>query len=141
MPAPKQICLTTAVLCDWACDQPEMTAEEVEVGYCSGGAAAPGERGSRRVWAREEAGAARCLVCLRHAGLDPTWERNRKEAAEERVGGVQAGGGGGGSAGVVCGEGQASLPGLRRVGEVGTARMGRRDLVDVLAAQGRPPLT
>ena len=36
MPAPKQICLTTAVLCDWACDQPEMTAEEVEVGYCSG---------------------------------------------------------------------------------------------------------
>ena len=48
-------------------------------------------------WAREEAGAARCLVCLKHAGLDPTQERDGKEAA---VGGgkrgAQAGGGGGG---------------------------------------------
>ena len=35
---------------------------------------------------------------------------------------------------------RGSLPGLRRVGEVGTARMARRDLVDVLAAQGRAPL-
>ena len=35
---------------------------------------------------------------------------------------------------------RGSLPGLRRVGEAGTARMGRRDLVDVLVAQGRAPL-
>ena len=56
-------------------------------------------------WAREEAGAARCLVCLKHAGLDPTQERDGKEAA---VGGgkrgAQAGGGGGGPvARLVCG--------------------------------------
>ena len=35
-------------------------------------------------WAREEVGAARCLVYLRHAGLDPTQERDGKEATEER---------------------------------------------------------
>ena len=87
-------------------------------------------------WAREEAGAARCLVYLRHAGLDPTQERDGKEAAEEREERKQV------EAAVArlvsCVE-RGSLPGLRRVGETGTARMARRDLVDVLAAQGRAP--
>ena len=33
-------------------------------------------------WAREEAEAARCLVCLRHAGLDPTQERDVSDGRE-----------------------------------------------------------
>jgi hypothetical protein len=37
MPAPKPLPLLAAsTLCDWACDHPEMTTEEVELGYCSG---------------------------------------------------------------------------------------------------------
>jgi hypothetical protein len=36
MPVAKPRTITIATLCDWACDQPEMTTEEVEVGYCSG---------------------------------------------------------------------------------------------------------
>ena len=34
MPAPRAA--ASAVLCDWACAHPEMTADEVEHGYCSG---------------------------------------------------------------------------------------------------------
>ena len=74
------------------------------------------------MWAREEVGAARCLVYLRHAGLDPTQERDRNEAAEEREERKQV------EAAVarlvLCVE-RGSLPGLRRVGEARTARMGR----------------
>ena len=36
MPAARPPASSRVVLCDWACDCPEMTAEEVEVGYCSG---------------------------------------------------------------------------------------------------------
>ena len=35
MPAAKAI-VARVTLCDWACECPEMTAEEVELGYCSG---------------------------------------------------------------------------------------------------------
>ena len=36
MPAAKPRAEASATLCDWACAHPEMTAEEVEHGYCSG---------------------------------------------------------------------------------------------------------
>ena len=36
MPAAKPRAAEGATLCDWACDHPEMTTEEVELGYCSG---------------------------------------------------------------------------------------------------------
>ena len=35
MPAAK-VGVDKVILCDWACDEPEMTSEEVELGYCSG---------------------------------------------------------------------------------------------------------
>jgi hypothetical protein len=36
MPARKQLQTSAVTLCDWACDHPEMTPDEVELGYCSG---------------------------------------------------------------------------------------------------------
>ena len=36
MPAVKPLDRATATLCDWACDDPVMTAEEGSNGYCSG---------------------------------------------------------------------------------------------------------
>ena len=100
-----------------------------------------GERGRRRwgreavaTWAREEAEAARCLVCLRHAGLDPTQERDGREAAEGREERKQVEAT---VARLVACVIRGSLPGLRRVGEAGTARMGRRVLASQLLGPAR----
>ena len=88
-------------------------------------------------WAKEERGARRNLVRLRAAGLDPNPGRDRQAAAEEKEVGreVEAV-----VARLVACVERGSLPMLRRVGEEAATRMGRRDLADQLAEQGRAPL-
>ena len=85
--------------------------------------------------------AKRLMVRLRHArGLDPGPARRllaAKEMEEDSRRAVAV-------AAVVeklvkCVE-KGSLPNLRRVGETRASRMGRRDLDDVLADEGRAPL-
>ena len=93
--------------------------------------------GEVATWAREEAMAVKRLVKLRSAGLDPNPMRDRQAEAEEREvrRGVEEV-----LARVVTCVVRGSMPSLTRMGEEGATRMGRRDLADRLAEQGRGPL-
>ena len=101
---------------------------------------ADGSARDRNTAGRDAMEAAKRLVRLRHAGLDPGPARRLLEAKEVEEDSLRAAA----VAAVVeklvkCVE-NGSLPSLRRVGEKRASRMGRRDLDDVLAGEGRAPL-
>jgi hypothetical protein len=97
----------------------------------------PGEGGSDKALAT---GAARRLVWLRHAGLDPGPLRARIAAAERRSEEVKDAEVRATVERLVRSVALGVAPSLQRLGESKASKMGRRDLADALAQVGKGPI-